>query len=145
MKFVNIWKAYILVIFCSASKTYFEKGNLTIGGVYEKALYIQYTDSTFATKASRTENQAHLGFLGPVIRAEVGDTIEVTFKNLASRPYSIQPHGVFYNKLNEGAQYFDNGTGMTSYQYNWFISTTFYFPMINKMFRQYSVSIKCIT
>lgn len=31
--------------------------------------------------------------LGPIIRAEVGDVILVIFKNLASRPYCIHPHG----------------------------------------------------
>ncbi len=31
----------------------------------------------------------YLGLLGPILRAEVGDTIKVVFKNNASRPYSI--------------------------------------------------------
>ena len=31
-----------------------------------------------------------------MIKAEVGDIIEVIFKNLASREYSIHPHGLFY-------------------------------------------------
>ena len=47
----------------------------------------------------------HLGILGPVLPAEVGDTIKVVFKNNASRPYSIHPHGVFYAKDSEGAAY----------------------------------------
>ncbi|NXQ25421.1 HEPH protein, partial [Alaudala cheleensis] len=47
------------------------------------------------------------GFLGPVIRAEVGDTIEVYLKNFATRPYTIHPHGVFYKKGSEGSLYPD--------------------------------------
>lgn len=44
-------------------------------------------------------------FLGPVIKAEVGERIRVTFRNNASRPFSIQPHGVSYRKSDEGARY----------------------------------------
>lgn len=33
--------------------------------------------------------------MGPMIKAEVGDTIEVVFKNLATRPYSVHPHLAF--------------------------------------------------
>ncbi|MGH0168759.1 UNVERIFIED_CONTAM: hypothetical protein FKN15_063229 [Acipenser sinensis] len=44
---------------------------------------------------------------GPVIKAEVGDTILVTFLNRASRAYSIQPHGVIYKKDFEGTRYND--------------------------------------
>lgn len=46
-------------------------------------------------------------FLGPVIKAEVGDTILVTFFNKASWPFSIQPHGVSYGKASEGMWYHD--------------------------------------
>lgn len=31
---------------------------------------------------------------GPIIKAEVGEQIVITFKNKASRPYSITAHGV---------------------------------------------------
>lgn len=44
-------------------------------------------------------------FLGPIIRAEEEDTIKVTFRNKASRPYSIQPHGVQYNIEMDGTLY----------------------------------------
>lgn len=44
---------------------------------------------------------------GPVIRAEVGDTIQVIFYNRASQAFSIQPHGVFYEKDYEGTVYND--------------------------------------
>jgi FtsP/CotA-like multicopper oxidase with cupredoxin domain len=49
--------------------------------------------------------------LAPLIRAEVGDTVKVVFRNNASRPYSVHPHGVFYLKDSEGAGYEDGTEG----------------------------------
>jgi FtsP/CotA-like multicopper oxidase with cupredoxin domain len=74
-----------------------------IGSVYKMAVYVAYTDASFTTRKPRPESEAYLGLLGPIIHAEVGDTIRVVFKNMASRPYSIHPHGVFYAKAFEGA------------------------------------------
>ena len=54
-----------------------------------------------------------MGILGPVIRAKVGDRIKVVFKNKASFPYSMHPHGVVYSKSAEGASYND-GTSAAS-------------------------------
>lgn len=51
--------------------------------------------------------------IGPVIRAETGDVIIVTFFNRATRAYSIQPHGLHYEKTYEGAKYQD-GKSYTS-------------------------------
>ncbi len=48
--------------------------------------------------------------MGPTIRAEVGDTVEVVFKNYASRPYSMHPQGMGYDKANEGAEYKDGNS-----------------------------------
>lgn len=78
-----------------------------IGPVYRKAVYREYTDATFTTLKPRAADDAYLGILGPIIHAEVGDTIKVVFKNNASRPYSIHPHGVFYAKDSEGMVYND--------------------------------------
>jgi FtsP/CotA-like multicopper oxidase with cupredoxin domain len=72
-----------------------------------KALYREYTDSTFTTLKPRPPEWEHLGFLGPVIRGVVGDTIKVVFRNNARFPASVHPHGVFYNKDSEGALYED--------------------------------------
>jgi hephaestin len=80
-----------------------------IGRVYKKAVYREYTDSTFSTMKERPPEWEHLGYLGPVLRGQVGDTIVVVFRNNASRPYSMHPHGVFYDKDSEGAVY-DDGT-----------------------------------
>lgn len=78
------------------AKIYTTRGPKRIGHQYKKAIFREFTDATFATKMERkTEYEKHLGILGPIMRAEVGDTIEVVFKNMASRDYSIHPHGVF--------------------------------------------------
>lgn len=81
-----------------------------VGRVYKKALYREYTDSTFTTLEPRSAEWAHLGALGPLLRASVGDTIRVVFRNNGSHPYTLHPHGVFYDKRSEGAVYQD-GTG----------------------------------
>ncbi|MEE8258842.1 MAG: multicopper oxidase domain-containing protein, partial [Sphingomonadales bacterium] len=59
---------------------------------------------------TRSEDWEHLGVLGTLIRAEVGDTIRIIFKNNVNFPASMHPHGVFYEKDSEGAPYND-GTG----------------------------------
>jgi FtsP/CotA-like multicopper oxidase with cupredoxin domain len=81
-----------------------------IGSLYRKAIYREYTDATFQTLKPRRPSDAYLGILGPIIHAEVGDVIKVVFKNQASRPYSIHPHGVFYAKSSEGMTYNDGGS-----------------------------------
>lgn len=45
------------------------------------------------------------GLLGPTLRAEVGDTLVVHFKNMADKPVSIHPQGLVYNKKAEGKCY----------------------------------------
>jgi hypothetical protein len=72
---------------------YAKRGPARIGRVYNKVLYREYTDKTFTTAKSHPE---YLGMLGPILRAEVGETIKVVFKNMASGNYSVHPHGVFY-------------------------------------------------
>lgn len=42
------------------------------------------------------------GLLGPTLRAQEGETIVVTFRNMATGPHSIHPHGVAYGKQSEG-------------------------------------------
>ena len=87
---------------------FLETTDSTIGSKYIKAVYQEYTDSTFTELKERTAEWEHLGVLGPVIRAEVCDTIKVVFKNNAEElPYSMHPHGVFYEKDSEGSAYAD--------------------------------------
>lgn len=83
-----------------------------IGRTYKKALYKEYTDASFITAKPIPASWSHLGTLGPVIRAEVGDTIQVEFLNRTRFPYSIHPHGVFYDKASEGALYNDGTSGV---------------------------------
>ena len=82
-----------------------------VSSTYKKVLYREYTDSTFRTLKPRAPEWEHLGFLGPLIRGEVGDTIKFVFRNNADRPYSVHPHGVFYKKDSEGAPYNDGTSG----------------------------------
>ncbi len=63
-----------------------------IGSKYKKAIYVEYTDGTFNEPKPRPSAWQHLGILGPIVHAEVGDRIRVVFRNKASRPYSIHPH-----------------------------------------------------
>ena len=75
---------------------------------WKKTRYIEYTDSTFITRKPHPE---WLGILGPIIRAEVGDTILVEFLNRTEQIHSIHPHGLHYDKDNEGAAYLPYGKG----------------------------------
>ena len=82
-----------------------------VGHVYKKAVYHEYTDSTFSTLKPRPPEWEHLGILGPLLRGTVGDTIRVVFRNNGTHPYSMHPHGVIYNKDSEGAGYADGTSG----------------------------------
>lgn len=72
---------------------------------YLKAVYREYTDATFTTLKPRPPEWEHLGILGPLIRAEVGDVIKVVFKNNTRMICSMHPHGLSYDKDSEGAYY----------------------------------------
>ncbi|XP_008821338.1 hephaestin-like protein 1 [Nannospalax galili] len=85
------------------SALYFTQGENRIGGKYWKAQYTEYVDATFSRRKALSEAEAHLGILGPVIKAEVGDTLLVTFTNKADKVYSILPHGVSYDKASDAA------------------------------------------
>ncbi len=93
--------------FGDAENVFVGPGPDRIGSVYLKALYREYTDATFTTLKPRPPEWEHLGVLGPLIRAEVGDTIVVHAKNNARFSFSFHPHGVSYQKGSEGAPYND--------------------------------------
>jgi hephaestin len=97
--------------FDDAANVFVARGVHRIGATYRKALYREYTDATFTHLKPVAPEWRHLGTLGPVIRAAVGDTIRVVFRNHAGRPYSIHAHGVRYGKDGEGAPYDDGTTG----------------------------------
>src|SRR5690348_9091480 len=81
--------------FEGTAAAYTQPGPNHIGHVYRKAVYREYTDGTFATRKPRPQQDEYLGLLGPILRAEVGDTIKVVFRNNASRPYSMYAPDVF--------------------------------------------------
>ncbi|CAJ0967218.1 unnamed protein product [Ranitomeya imitator] len=86
------------------ASVFLENGKDRIGRVYKKAIYKQFKDAKYAEEVSKP---AWLGLLGPIIKAEVEDTIIIHLKNFASRSYTLHPHGVFYEKDSEGAFYPD--------------------------------------
>ena len=92
-----------------------------------KARYVAYTDATFTvpltlpsaaapaadpgaigagagvglgapSDADGAGRWAHLGLLGPVLRAAVGDSLRVTLRNRTPAPATVHPHGVLYAK-----------------------------------------------
>jgi len=97
--------------FTGHDTVYVAGGPDRIGKVYKKSLYREYTDGTFSALKDRPAAWAHLGMLGPVIHAEVGDTVKVIFKNNTPFPASMHPHGLFYDKASEGASYDDGTSG----------------------------------
>ncbi|XP_039194071.1 ferroxidase HEPHL1, partial [Crotalus tigris] len=114
-----------------ANKT-MRRGSNRIGKVYKKAIFKQFTDDSYSHEIAKP---SWLGVLGPVLKAEEKDTFTIHFKNFASRPYSVHPHGVFYKKDSEGAIYPDGTSGKskeddfvlpgTNYTYTWPVSEDF--------------------
>lgn len=108
--------------FTAEQRVFVEQG---IGRKYLKAVYREYTEG-FAAIKQRTAADEHLGLLGPIIRAQVGDQITVHFKNNTRFPVSIHPHGVLYTKANEGAAHGSAGHNQAGivmpgaqYTYEW--------------------------
>uniref|UniRef100_A0A2K6G474 Coagulation factor VIII n=2 Tax=Propithecus coquereli TaxID=379532 RepID=A0A2K6G474_PROCO len=75
----------------SYKSQYLNNGPQRIGRKYKKVRFMAYTDETFKT---REAIQYESGILGPLLYGEVGDTLLIIFKNQASRPYNIYPHGI---------------------------------------------------
>ena len=61
---------------------------------YVKARYREYTDGTFTQQKPRPTEWEHLAFLGPLIRADVGDTIQIVFRNRVGFPVNVHPDAV---------------------------------------------------
>jgi FtsP/CotA-like multicopper oxidase with cupredoxin domain len=93
--------------FAGLSAAYTQPGLNRIGHVFRKAIYREYTDETFTKLKTRRPEDEYLGLLGPVLHCAVGDTLKVAFKNNGTHPYSMHPHGVFYQKASEGSMYAD--------------------------------------
>ncbi|KAF2974191.1 hypothetical protein EK904_013054 [Melospiza melodia maxima] len=71
---------------------YLEPGPQRVGSRYKKVVFVEYEDATFRKR--KVSSQQDKGILGPVIKGEVGDQLKIVFRNLASRPYNIYPHGL---------------------------------------------------
>lgn len=118
---------------CGADGPWLKRGANGRPPVFKKAVFREYTDDTFTQLKPRDPAWHHAGLLGPIIRAEVGDRIEVTLKNHTSFPVSLHAHGVHYLKPYEGAGYPDGTTGSDkddesiaphdSYTYRWQVPT----------------------
>ena len=88
---------------------------------WPKTRFVEYTDGTFTTQKPQP---AWLGILGPVIRAEVGDEVVVDFLNRGRRGHDMHPHGLRYDKINEGSVYLPVAKGGfvapgARYTYHW--------------------------
>jgi len=66
------------------------------GTRYVKARYREYTDAGFTREKPRPAEWAHLAFLGPLIRADVGDTIQIVFRNRVGFPVNVHPDAVLH-------------------------------------------------
>ena len=89
---------------------------------WQKTRFIEYADASFT---ERKPQPPWLGIMGPVIRAEVGDDIFVTFLNRSRGTHNIHPHGVRYDKASEGGYYLPLGAGSQvppggRFTYHWF-------------------------
>jgi manganese oxidase len=110
--------------FTSQQALYAENGPWGTGKTYKKCVYRGYSDKTFSKEISQP---AYMGLLGPTIYAEVGDRVQIDFKNSCRFDDTVHVHGLEYDKASEGAPYQD-GTNLkadddvkpgTSYTYNY--------------------------
>ena len=99
---------YFDVYYHSDATVFATQGAHRIGRIYDKVLYREYEDTSFSKEKPHPK---YLGFLGPILKGEIGDTILVHFRNNGGQEYSMHPHGVFYGKDSEGALYEDNTKG----------------------------------
>ncbi len=76
-----------------------------------KCGFVSSRESSGRGLQPRTLAELHLGLLGPSIRAEVGDTVNVVFRNTVRFPTTIHVHGLLYSKSSEGSPYSDGTTG----------------------------------
>ncbi|XP_039573365.1 coagulation factor VIII isoform X3 [Passer montanus] len=76
----------------NTASLYLEAGPQRVGSKYKKVVFVEYEDASF--KKRKVSSQQDKGILGPVIKGEVGDQFKIVFRNLASRPYNIYPHGL---------------------------------------------------
>lgn len=103
----NRFNSAFIIINTMLLKIDYFKGKHSLSCVYSITFFSAYPFVSTLHLCFHTHGLYFLIFPGPVIRAEVGDTIQVVFYNRASKPFSMQPHGVFYEKDYEGTVYND--------------------------------------
>lgn len=118
---------------CGDGTPWLKRGPDGRGPAFKKAIFREYTDETFSRLKPRDPAWDHAGILGPILRAEVGDRLEVTLKNNTTFPVSLHSHGVHYLKPYEGAGYPDGTSGSDkdddaiapsdTYTYRWQVPT----------------------
>ncbi|KAF2085751.1 Cupredoxin [Saccharata proteae CBS 121410] len=118
-----------------ASSAGYLKSTGSWGLTWTKALYRGYTDASFT---NLTEQPPTQGTQGPLLRAEVGDLVQILFCNKLSENYaSMHSMGLTYSKQYEGSLYpsTTNGSSPTPnigdavppgqcFVYKWFVSST---------------------
>ncbi|WAR20261.1 HEPH-like protein [Mya arenaria] len=72
----------------SPSFIYVRNGSDFVGTIYTKTVFREFTDNTFT---QMKPHHVNLGVIGPFIRGNVGDTIEIHLKNMATFPLNIVP------------------------------------------------------
>ncbi|XP_019732411.1 coagulation factor VIII-like [Hippocampus comes] len=65
---------------------------------YKKVVFREYEKDFKQAK----DHDPSLGLLGPTLRAEQDEILVVTFRNMASEPHNLHPHGIAYGKNSEG-------------------------------------------
>ena len=91
-----------LILYFSFSDAIIQTKEDRIGSVYRKVMLKQFTDGSFRREIKPAP---WMGYVGPLLRGETGDVLYVHFRNMASRPYNLHPHGVQYFKDGEGICY----------------------------------------
>ena len=111
---------------------FLQKTNDRIGRTYRKAVFRSYSRAYGEVIDGPNEvinpqtgqmriirqpgsKEEHLGILGPIVRAEVGDKVIVHLKNETSFPVSFHVHGFLYTKANEGSPYNDGSSAAEKY------------------------------
>lgn len=97
---MNVFKGVPLVE-DPESIPFFLQAPVLIGGTYIKALYREYTDETFSELKDLGPEWEHLGFLGPPLYAEVGDSFEIHFRNNARYHFSMYPAGLSHEQQDD--------------------------------------------